>query len=123
MPDARDDRNLAADSVSVESTINLLRQNAQEIATNRAIQNINGWQRRLDDVEAPALNRLTDSLKTQLTAGRIDAQVVGETLVQMGARTSRAADTLSGGTARELDQLARRLTQTGEQLTVGGSGE
>jgi hypothetical protein len=125
MPGARDDRSLSADSVSVENTIDLLRRDVQDVAASRAVQNLNSWQRRLpgaDEEGSAAFDGLFDSLKTELTAGRIDAQVVGDILAKMGARTSQAADTASGGAGRRLGQLARVLTQTGERLT-GGRGE
>ena len=119
-PGAHDGRKMAPGSVSAESTISLLRQNVQDIPTNRAIQNINAWQQRLQGTEWTTVTSLLESLKMELTASQIDAQAVGELLVKMGARTSTAADSVSGGTARGLDQLAQTLTQTGEQLVADG---
>lgn len=114
---------LQTDSVTVQSTIGLLRQDVQEIAVNQAVRNLNGWQQRLQGPQWADLRDQLAGLQEELLSEQINPDSVGTRLIALGNRTSEAAAGLQSPTATKLDQLARLLTQIGQRLTDAGQEE
>lgn len=113
------------DSATAPTTISLLRQGVRNIALNKAMQNINGWQRRLQQQSGnPALaqiNTTLDQLKTELQATQLDGPAVGDLLLQLGQQTNQAAQNVSGHHRQQLQQLGQVLSDAGRRLSGNGS--
>lgn len=113
-------------AVTAQGTVSLLRQGVRNVASNQAVQNINGWQQKLQQQSGSGqtlsqINSTLGELKTELLADQIDGQATGTLLSQLGQQTTKVAQSASGSTAQQLQQLGQLLTQAGNQLTGGGS--
>lgn len=118
-------------AVTAQGTVSLLRQGVRNVASNQAVQNINGWQQKLQQQKLQQqsgsgqtlsqINSTLGELKTELLADQIDGQATGTLLSQLGQQTTKVAQSASGSTAQQLQQLGQLLTQAGNQLTGGGS--
>lgn len=113
-------------TVTAQGTVSLLRQGVRNVASNQAVQNINGWQQKLQQQSGSGqtlsqINSTLGELKTELLADQIDGQATGTLLSQLGQQTTKVAQSASGSTAQQLQQLGQLLTQAGNQLTGGGS--
>jgi len=109
-------------AVTAQSTVTLLRKGVRNVASNRAVQNINGWQKKLQQQGGGAEQSLLQidstlgELKTELLADRIDGPATGALLSKLGQQTTQAAQNASGSTAQQLRQLGQLLTQAGNQM-------
>ena len=108
-------------AVTAQSTVTLLRKGVRNVASNRAVQNINGWQKKLQqqDDAGQSLSQIDSTLgelKTELLADRIDGPATGALLSKLGQQTTQAAQDASGSTAQQLRQLGQLLTQAGNQM-------
>ena len=108
-------------AVTAQSTVTLLRKGVRNVASNRAVQNINGWQKKLQQQggAGQSLSQIDSTLgelKTELLADRIDGPATGALLSELGQQTTQAAQNASGSTAQQLRQLGRLLTQAGNQM-------
>jgi hypothetical protein len=108
-----------------QSTITMLRKGVRNIAVNQAVQNINGWQEKLQQQSGDAaFSQIDDNLgrlKNELTATDLDAQAIADLLSQLGQQTTKAAQNASGPSAQQLQQLGTLLSEAGNTLTGGGS--
>lgn len=119
---AMQDGGTMGDSVTVQGTINMLRQGVTTMPVNAAVRNINGWQSRIEDrSELSDLNDNLDALKEELQADQIDDQAVGDLLTQLGDQTNQAAQNAPAQQMPRLQTLGQTLTQAGNQLTGGGA--
>ena len=108
-------------AVTAQSTVTLLRKGVRNIASNRAVQNINGWQKKLQqqggaEQSLSQIDSTLGELKTELLADRIDGPATGALLSKLGQQTTQAAQNASGSTAQQLRQLGQLLTQAGNQM-------
>jgi hypothetical protein len=108
-------------AVTAQSTVTLLRKGVRNVASNRAVQNINGWQKKLQqqggaEQSLSQIDSTLGELKTELLADRIDGPATGALLSKLGQQTTQAAQNASGSTAQQLRQLGQLLTQAGNQM-------
>ena len=108
-------------AVTAQSTVTLLRKGVRNVASNRAVQNINGWQKKLQQhggagQSLSQIDSTLGELKTELLADRIDGPATGALLSKLGQQTTQAAQNASGSTAQQLRQLGQLLTQAGNQM-------
>lgn len=112
-----------ASDVTAQGTVSLLQGGLTNIATDQAVQNIDGWLARIDDANNDALDAVADNLeelKTALQADEIDGAEVGNLLTELGQQTSETASAATGQQMTQLQALGEALTSGGEQLTSGG---
>ena len=111
------------DAPTVGETVELFDEGILEVAPERALENIQGWQARLRETDDPALMGIADTLgelESALQAGA-DGTAAAVLLSELGEQTRAVAETaeLDADLAAELDLLASLLVQVGQQLESG----
>ena len=100
-----------------DSTTSALNQGVRSLAIERAVSEVDGWQKTLEASGDPGLQPIADNLgelKELLTAETLDARAIGRLLVELGDRTQAVA---VSGTA---SQVADRLQLLSQLLTDEG---
>lgn len=115
---------MMSDSVTVQSTISMLQRGVTSIPVNAAVQNINGWQSQLQGMsDLSDLNDNLGELKDELQSDNLDGEDIGEALKELGRLTNQAAQSASGQQGSQIQALGQALTQGGNRLTSGASGQ
>ena len=110
-------------SEDFDSTTSALREGVRGLAIERAMSEVDGWQKRLEASGDPGLQPIADNLgelKELLTAETLDAGATGRLLVDLGDQTQAVA--VSGTAtpvADRLQLLSTLLTDEG-RLTLEG---
>ena len=121
------------DSPTVSGTIEALEGGLTNLPAEQAVSNIEGWQTRLESSGDPALLAIAEQLeelKSVLQTDSIDQTSAGLLLIELGERTSEAAETAQGDEAAQLVSLGALLSDAGsslsdvgvEDVTVTGGG-
>ena len=103
-----------------DSTTAALNQGVRSLAIERAVSEVEGWQKRLEASEDPLLQPITDNLgalKELLTAETLDGGDIGRLLVELGNQTQAVA--VSGKAAPVADRLqllSQLLTDEGRSV-------
>jgi hypothetical protein len=105
----------------LDSTLSTLREGVRSVATERAIPEIDGWQKKLENSGDPSLRPIADNLrelKELLAAEELDVAAVSRLLVELGDQTQAVA--VSGSAtpvADRLQLLSTMLTGEGRYMT------
>ncbi len=115
------------DAPTVGETVELFDEGILEVAPERALANIQGWQQALREANDPALTEIADTLaelESALQAGTVDGAAAAALLSELGEQTRVVAETpeLDTDLAADLDILASLLVQVGQQLESGVMG-
>ncbi len=121
------------ESPTVSGTIEALEGGLTNLSAEQAVGNIEGWQTRLESSGDPALLAIAEQLeelKAALQTEEVDQTSVGLLLIELGGRTSAAADMAQGDEGAQLSSLGTLLTDAGsslsdvevEDVTVTGGG-
>jgi hypothetical protein len=106
-----------------DSTTSALREGVRGLAIERAVSEVDGWQKRLEASGDPGLQPIADNLgelKELLTAETLDAGAIGRLLVDLGDQTQAVAVSgTASPVADRLQLLSTILTDEG-RLTVEG---
>ena len=103
-----------------DSTTSALNQGVRSLAIERAISEVDGWQRKLEASRDPGLQPIADNLgelRELLSAETLDAGAIGRLLVELGDRTQAVA--VSGTASPVADQLqllSQLLTDEGRSV-------
>ena len=104
----------------LDSTTSALNQGVRSLAIERAISEVDGWQRKLEASRDPGLQPIADNLgelRELLSAETLDAGAIGRLLVELGDRTQAVA--VSGTASPVADQLqllSQLLTDEGRSV-------
>ncbi len=106
-----------------DSTTSALNEGVRSLAIERAVSEVDGWQKKLEASGDPGLQPIAEDLgklKELLTAETLDAGAIGRLLVQLGDRTQAVA--VSGTAtpvADKLQLLSHLLTEEGRSILEG----
>ena len=104
----------------LDSTTSALNQGVRSLAIERAISEVDGWQRKLEASRDPGLQPIADNLgelRELLSAETLDAGAIGRLLVELEDRTQAVA--VSGTASPVADQLqllSQLLTDEGRSV-------
>jgi hypothetical protein len=103
-----------------DSTTATLREGVRQVAIERAISEVDGWQKKLEASGDPGLQPIAANLrelKELLVAEELDVEEIGRLLVELGDQTQAVA--VSGTAspiADKLQLLSRLLTDEGRTM-------
>ena len=106
-------------ATSVDSTIKAIQDGLTNLATDKAVKNIDGWMQKLEEADFRGAKGIHDNLgklKRQLESGSPDGAAIGELLVTLGEATVRAAANASGKQGEQIKQLGELLSRSSEGL-------
>lgn len=105
----------------VDSTVSTLREGVVQLALDRAVSEVDGWQRKLAATDNPELVPISDNLtalRTELTRDPLDGYVIGGLLSTLGRQVHEVADTGTGKPiADRLESLGRLLASEGGSVS------
>jgi hypothetical protein len=119
----KDGRNVTEKRIGPEefdSTTAAVNQGVRSLAIERAVSEVEGWQKRLEASNDPLLQPIADNLgalKELLTAETLDGGAIGRLLVDLGDQTQAVA--VSGKAAPVADRLqllSQLLTDEGRSV-------
>ncbi len=104
----------------LDSTTSALNEGVQSLAIERAISEVDGWQKKLEASGDPGLQPIADNLaelKELLAAETLDAGAIGRLLVGLGDRTQAVAVSgTASPVADRLQLLSQLLTDEGRSV-------
>ena len=89
--------------------LELFRGRVYRASIEKAIEEVEGWQRKLEAMGGPDLAPIAENLgqlKTLLAAGELDAEAIGWLLSELGEQTVRVG---GGGVPLAMDERLQRL--------------
>ncbi len=101
-----EDRNIPED---LDATIETFRGRVFRASMDRAIEEVEGWRRRLDASGDPALTSIAENLgklEALLAADHLDAEAVGLLLIELGEQTVKVG---GSGIPANVDEKLQRL--------------
>lgn len=124
------------DSVTLQSTNQMLQQGVTQMSTQAAIQNIQGWEQKLQGLNASgqaqqAISDITNTLGTLRSelegGGQPDGQAVSQAFSQLNSQMQTLMQNtqnldLQGQQKQQLQQLSQAVQQASQQLGGGGGG-
>jgi hypothetical protein len=103
-----------------DSTTAMLREGVRQAAIERAISEVDGWQKKLEASGDPGLQPIASNLrelKELLAAEELDVEEVGRLLVELGDQTQAVAVSgTASPVADKLQLLSRLLTDEGRTM-------
>jgi hypothetical protein len=104
----------------LDSTTSALNEGVRSLAIERAISEVDGWQKKLESSGDPGLEPIADNLaelKELLAAETLDAGAIGRLLVELGDRTQAVAVSgTASPVADRLQLLSQLLTDEGRSV-------
>ena len=103
-----------------DSTTATLREGVRQVAIERAISEVEGWQNKLEASGDPGLQPIANNLgelKRLLAADELDVEVISGLLIELGDQTQAVA--VSGTASQVADKLqllSRLLTDEGRSM-------
>ncbi len=101
----------------VDSTVSTLREGVMQLALDRAVSEVDGWQRKLAATDNPELVPISDNLtalSTELRREPLDGMVIGGLLSTLGRQVQEVSGTGTGKPiADKLEGLSRLLASEG----------
>ncbi|MBA2442517.1 MAG: hypothetical protein H0V53_08950 [Rubrobacter sp.] len=101
----------------VDSTVSTLREGVLQIALDRAVGEVDGWQKKLAATDNPELVPISDNLaalSTELSRDPLDGMVIGGLLSTLGRQVQEVSGTGTGKPiADKLESLSRLLASEG----------
>lgn len=124
------------DSVSLQNTNQMLQQGVTTMSTQAAIENIEGWEQKLENLDASGqvqqvasdmVNTLGDLRSALEGGGQPDAQQVGQAFAQLNSQMqtlmqNASSLNLQGQQQQRLQQLQQSIQQASQELGGGGGG-
>jgi len=124
------------DSVSLENTNQMLQQGVTTMSTQAAIENIEGWEQKLENLDASGqvqqvasemVNTLGDLRSALEGGGQPDAQQVGQAFEQLNSQMQTLMQNASSLNLQDqqqqrLQQLQQSIQQASQELGGGGGG-
>lgn len=105
----------------LDSTISVLRSGVEDLAVERALSEIDGWERKLEESGDPQLAPIAENLRqlrALLTAGNLDRATIGMLLGVLGEQVqSVASGSLGESVAGRLQQLGGLLATEGRAVS------
>lgn len=103
---------------TLDATITALKKGVTSMAAKTAVNNIEGWQKKLDESDKSSLKTLSkelDQLKDLLQEDEPDGKAIGKLMTKLGNQTSKAA---SGADEDEdkIKELGELLVKAGDAL-------
>jgi hypothetical protein len=106
-----------------DSTISTLREGVRSVEIERAISEVEGWQKKLEASGDPGLQPIAadlGKLKELLRAETLDAEAIGRMLVDLGDRAlAVAVSGTASPVADRLQLLSKLLTDEGRSILEG----
>lgn len=103
-----------------DSTTAMLREGIRQVAIERAIAEVDGWQKKLEASNDPGLQPIARNLrelKELLAAEELDVEEIGRLLVELGDQTQAVAVSgTASPVADKLQLLSRLLTDEGRTI-------
>ncbi len=103
-----------------DSTTTMLREGVRQVAIERAISEVDGWQKKLEASGEPGLQPIAGNLrelKELLAAEELDVEEIGRLLVELGDQTQAVAVSgTASPVADKLQLLSRLLTDEGRSM-------
>ncbi len=103
-----------------DSTTTMLREGVRQVAIERAISEVDGWQKKLEASGEPGLQPIAGNLrelKELLAAEELDVEEIGRLLVELGDQTQAVAVSgTASPVADKLQLLSRLLTDEGRTM-------
>ena len=124
------------DSVSLQNTNRMLQQGVTRMSTQAAIENIEGWEQKLENLDASGqvqqvasdmVNTLGDLRSALEGGGQPDAQQVSQAFDQLNSQMqtlmqNASSLNLQGQQQQRLQQLQQSIQQASQELGGGGGG-
>ncbi|PSR03471.1 MAG: hypothetical protein BRD47_00185 [Bacteroidetes bacterium QS_8_68_28] len=124
------------DSVSLQNTNRMLQQGVTTMSTQAAIENIEGWEQKLENLDASGqvqqvasdmVNTLGDLRSALEGGGQPDAQQVGQAFQQLNSQMQKLMQNASSLNLQDqqqqrLQQLQKSIQQASQELGGGGGG-
>ena len=124
------------DSVSLQNTNRMLQQGVTTMSTQAAIENIEGWEQKLENLDASGqvqqvasdmVNTLGDLRSALEGGGQPDAQQVSQAFDQLNSQMqtlmqNASSLNLQGQQQQRLQQLQQSIQQASQELGGGGGG-
>ncbi|MDO4262655.1 MAG: hypothetical protein Q4C67_00480 [Deinococcus sp.] len=104
----------------LENTVSALQKGIQNLALQRAAENIEGWLGTLADQDFPGSDTIESNLRElhqHLQSGDVDGQVVSGLLSQLASDTQQAASHADPDSAEQLQTLGRLLDDSAQNLS------
>jgi glutamate mutase epsilon subunit len=105
---------------TLEATITYLEGLPTGTSTESAIENIDGWEKKLRSENKPEWNSIADelkNLKSFLTTGQLDGTSISQSLIRLGNLTTQSASGADDSIADDLKKLGKWLTRLGQSLS------
>jgi DNA repair exonuclease SbcCD ATPase subunit len=124
------------DSVSLQNTNQMLQQGVTTMSTQAAIENIEGWEQKLENLDASGqvqqvasdmVNTLGDLRSALEGGGQPDAQQVSQAFEQLNSQMQTLMQNASSLNLQDqqqqrLQQLQQSIQQASQELGGGGGG-
>ncbi len=104
----------------LDSTITHLKGGLTSFALDKAVTNIEGWQKALDEADKPELATISKDLgklKGLLQKGELDGEAIGKLLVKLGKATTKVAADAPATSTKKLSNLGGLLSSAAKDLS------
>ncbi len=101
------------------ATIKHFTEGLTSFTISAAVKNIEGWEAKLQDVEAPGAKAIVkdlEKLKTHLQSDNLDGKAIGALVTKLGKETVALAKHGEGDQAEKIKSLGEALVHAAEKL-------
>ncbi|NJK44572.1 MAG: hypothetical protein HC933_10065 [Pleurocapsa sp. SU_196_0] len=103
----------------IDTTISHFKDGLTSFALDKAVKNIEGWQKALDEAGKPELETVSKDLgklKKMLEGSELDGAAIGKLLTKLGKATTKAAADAPAASAKKLKALGDLLSSAASEL-------
>jgi hypothetical protein len=103
----------------LDNTLSALKGGITALAADKAVKNIEGWEKALSEADKPELEPIVKDLgklKKMLQGSELDGPAIGKLLTKLGKATAKAAGDAPQTSSKKLQNLAEMLSSSGKEL-------
>ena len=103
----------------LDNTLAALKDGITSLAVDKAVKNIEGWEKALSEADKPELETITKDLgklKKLLQGSELDGGAIGKLLTKLGKATTKAAADAPAASTKKLQSLGEMLTSSAKSL-------
>ena len=103
----------------LDNTLAALKDGITSLAVDKAVKNIDGWEKALGETDKPELETITKDLgklKKMLQGGELDGAAIGKLLTKLGKATTKAAADAPAASTKKLKSLGEMLASAAKNL-------
>jgi hypothetical protein len=104
----------------LDNTLSALKGGITALAMEKAVKNIEGWEKALSNAEKPELEPIVKDLgklKKMLQNQELDGAAIGKLLAKLGKATAKAAADAPQTSSKKLQNLGDMLSGAGKELS------